>query len=479
MAVEDYSDEQMLKIDAYARSLRAPQAARELGWVNGDLTDLGNCRRLVSHIAGRLRYAPQLHAWLVWDGVRWAEDVTGKVDRMAKAVTDRLLAEAQEDTEPERRKALVDHWRRSQSAQRVAAMIELARTEPGIPVTVDQLDRDPWKLNVQNGVVDLQTGELHPHNPDDLHTKLCPVEYDPEAEAPRFLSFLDGIFKADEDVIGFNQRYAGYSLTGDVSEQVMVFDHGDGANGKTTFLGALRYVVGDYGMQLDPAALTIGTHDQHPTALTDLRGARLVTTIETEGGKRLAEALVKQLTGGDPIRARRMRENYFEFLPTHKIWFAGNHLPRIRGTDLGMWRRIALVPFEVTFALPDQDHGLPAKLAEEGTGILAWMVRGCLEWQRTGLRIPEKVTQATKTYRDGEDHVGRFLAERCEQGDSKSVSARALRDAYETWCSEQGEHPWTAKSLGQEFVKRGFDSGRAGHGGKETWTGFAVLDDLK
>lgn len=463
------------------RHLDRPGATAELPGLAqhaGDLTDLGNARRMVHRLKGELRFAPQLGVWLSWDGRRWAEDVTGDVERKAKDVVDGFLAEAQKAEVLERRRALADHWRRSQAAPRLAAMVEVATTEPRIPVTVDQLDRDAWALNVLNGVVNLKTGELLPHRPESLHTKLAPVAYDQDAPAPRWEQFLVEIFGGDLDLIGFVQRYAGYSLTGDVSEQVIAFLLGDGANGKTTLLSTLRGVVGDYGIQLDPTVLTVQTHEQHPTALTDLRGARFVSTIETEGGKRLAEALFKQLTGGDPIRARRMRQDFFEFWPSHKLWFAGNHLPRISGTDWGVWRRIALVRFEVTLALADQDRALPGKLAAERSGILAWMMRGCLEWQRTGLQIPGKVAAATASYRAAEDHVGRFLADRCLVGAAKSVTAKTMREAYEDWCQEQGEHPWTGKSLAQELTAKGFEASKQGIAGTRVWLGFSTAREI-
>jgi putative DNA primase/helicase len=353
-------------------------------------------------------------------------------------------------------------------------MVELAETEPGIPVTADQLDTDPWSLNVWNGTIDLRTGQLRPHDPRDLNTKIVPADYDLEAVADTWLRFLGEVFRNDEQLIGFVKRFAGYSLTGDVREQMLIFAHGTGANGKSTMLGQLRLLAGDYGVQLDPAVLTSGANDQHPTGLTDLRGARMVTTIETERDRRLAEALVKQLSGGDRIRARRMRCDYFEFAPVHHIWLAGNHLPNIRGTDLGIWRRIALVPFEVTFEGERQDPDLPAKLAAESPGILAWAVAGCLEWQRHGLQVPDRVRAATTEYRQSQDTLGRFIEEVCIVDDNSDVVASTLRASYEHWCQEQGERPWSAQAVGRELTSRGFDSALKGSKRARTWLGLGL-----
>lgn len=441
------------------------------------LTELGMARRLVAIHGNTIRHSPQYRTWLVWNGSQWAEDITGAVQRKTKDVIDRLHGQARFD--PERREELTRAWLKFQSAARVRAIIELASTEPTIPVTVDQLDTDPWALNVANGIVDLRSGQLRPHDPTEMITKIVPIPYSAEVPCPIWERFLNEVFDGDAELIAFVQAFAGYSLTGDVREQLLIFAHGSGANGKSTMLGTLRRLAGDYGVQLDPTVLTAGQHDQHPTGLTDLRGARLVTTVETEANRRLAEALVKQLTGGDPIRARRMRGDYFEFWPTHTIWLAGNHLPAIRGTDLGIWRRIALVPFDVTFEGERQDPELPARLAAESAGILAWAVRGCLEWQRNGLKVPQRVQAATAQYRTSQDHLGRFLEECCVVNDTAYVTAKALRETYEEWCRSQGEKAWSAKAVGAELTDRGFDTGMVGRGNDKarTWLGIGLAAD--
>ncbi len=437
-------------------------------------TDLGNARRLVKDYGHNLRWLPQLGTWLAWDGTRFAEDVTGEVQRCAKAIVDEMLIESVE-LAPADRSALIKHHLKSSAAGRLRAMEEVARTEPEIPVTVDQLDSDKWLLNCRNGVVDLRTGELLPHDRSMLMTKVAGCSYEPDAVAPRWGSFVLEVFDGDEELAGFVQRYAGYSLTGEVSEQMMIFAYGNGANGKSTMFNQIRSIAGDYGLQIDPRLLTAGQHDEHPTGLTDLRGARLVTTIETEAGRALAEALLKQLTGGEPVRARRMRADYFQFDPTHKLWFAGNHLPRVRGTDHGIWRRIAVVPFEVSFEGAKADKGLAEKLSAEASGILRWMVEGCLAWQRDGLCVPDRVRAATADWRQREDQLGRFLEACCVTHDDAYVSTKDLREAYEAWCTEEGERPQTAQAVGRELTARGFDSARIGQSRTRSWIGLGVL----
>jgi len=439
-------------------------------------TDMGNARRLMHLHGDDLHYSAELARWLVWDSARYGEDRTLEAMRRGMATIDTLL-DAARGLSGEAREKLTKHWLRSQAAPRVRAMMDLATALPGVAVKVEQLDADPWVLNVANGTLDLRTGELGPHNRAALHTKVAPVAYDPAAAAPTWRRFLDEVFAGDDELMGFVQRFAGYSLTGDVSEHLLVFAHGIGANGKTTLLTTLRHVLGDYGMQLDPRVLTAGHHDEHPTGIADLRGARLVTTAETEQDRHLAEGLVKQVTGGDRIRARRMRGDYFEFVPSHKLWMAGNHLPKVSGTDLGIWRRLALVPFDVTFDREHQDAALPERLAAEAPGILTWMVEGCLEWQRDGLRVPDRVRAATESYRSREDHVGRFLADCAVIGDTYMVTAASLRERYLSWVRAEGEREWSAKRVAAELTTRGFDNARTGPRSARMWLGFGLLEE--
>lgn len=442
-------------------------------------TDLGNARRLVAAHGDTIRYAPQIGAWLTWDGARWAEDLTGDAQRRAKETVDAMFTQlVSGGLSRDEAKDLSTHWLRSQSAPRLQAMIDLARTEPGVPVLVDHLDRDPWALNTISGVIDLRSGRLVPHDRAAMHTKLAPVVYDPNATCPTWLWFLDWAMQGDAELVGFLQRAVGYSLTGTVGEQVLIFCHGAGENGKSTMLNVLQEMMGDYGITAESDLLLATDHARHPTGLSDLMGRRFAVAQELEDGRRLAEATVKQLTGGDTIRARRMRQDFFEFRPTHKLWMAANHRPGVRGTDHAIWRRIRLVPFLATVTPGERDERLPDKLRAELPGILNWAIRGCLDWQAGGLRPPAAVMNATAEYRSSEDHVGRFLSDCCELDPNASVSARELRETYEAWCEENGERPWKAKSVGAQLTDRGLDRSQFGRSKSWTWLGIRIADGV-
>ena len=305
-------------------------------------------------------------------------------------------------------------------------------------MTPQELDTNSWLLNCLNGTLDLLTGELLPHQRDNLITKVAPVEYDPVAKCPVWDRFLSRIMGEDEDLIGFLQQMVGYSLTGDVSEQILFIGYGEGANGKSTFLNTLLGLLGDYAMKATSDLLM--RHQGHPTEKADLFGKRFVATIETEDGRRLSEVFVKEATGGDPIRARRLHENFWQFNPTHTLFLATNHRPIIRGTDHAIWRRIRLIPFNVTIPDAKMDKHLIGKLRAEWPGILNWAVRGGLLWQAKGLKTPDRVEAATGIYRREMDVLADFFEDRCELGFDNLVTARDLCAAEISPTGLEGRH---------------------------------------
>lgn len=453
------------------RIVQPPQPGTESEPVN--LTDLGNARRLVKQFGQDLRYCYPFGCWYVWDGRRWIEDTTATVERLAKETVRMMYLEAAGLDDAER-KALVKHALRSEAKERLAAMLLLARSEEGIPVLPEELDRDPYLLNVANGTLDLRTGQLRPHRREDMITRIINVNYDPKAQCPLWESFLKRIMGGNQHLIDFLQRAAGYSLTGDVSEQVLFLAHGTGANGKTVFLRTLLNLLGPYGKPTEPELLLARHGEVHPTGLADLMGARLAVVLETEEGRRLNESLTKWLTGGDKLKARKMRQDFFEFEPTHKIWLATNHKPTIRGTDYAIWRRLRLIPFNITIPEEERDPHLVDKLKAELPGILAWAVRGCLAWQERGLGMPDEVKQATEAYREEMDLLADFLAECCITGTDKRASAKQLYEAYCSWCGRNGEHILTQKAFGMRLSERGLE--RKKTGGVYWWRGIGLVN---
>ena len=417
------------------------------------LTDTGLAERFALQHGDDVRYCFAWAKWLCWDGTRWKIDDGGAIDQLGKQTVRSILHEAAEEPDDERREAIVKFAHASESAVRRDAMIKLARSEPPIPIGPDALDKDSLILNCPNGRLDLRTGQLCEHRREDFITKLCPVEYDPKSPCPTWLETLNRILDRNCELIEFLQRFVGYCLTGDVSEQILNIWHGTGSNGKSTVLNTLMEMLGpDYSMKAGADLLLMKRNTDHPTALTDLHGRRLVACIETDDGRRLAEALVKELTGGDPIRARRMKEDFWQFMPTHKVVLACNHKPDVRGTDHGIWRRLKLVPFNVVIPKKERDKQLPAKLRAGLPGILAWAVRGCLDWQRYGLGEPKAVIEATACYQTAEDMLLNFIRECCVMGPDAKVKASALLAALKEW---SGDKRITAKHLAAELTKRG------------------------
>ncbi|HEX7082358.1 MAG TPA: phage/plasmid primase, P4 family [Gammaproteobacteria bacterium] len=333
------------------------------------------------------------------------------------------------------------------------AALGLLRKQLTIPA--EALDADPWALNCLNGTIDLRTGELREHNPADYITRIAPVEYDPNASAPRFERFLDEITDGNRPLAAFLQRWFGYCATGDVREQKFVIHIGQGANGKGTLLELVASVLGDYAGAAPPSLLTSsGRGERHPTEIADLLGKRMVTAHETDDGAVLREGFVKQLTGNDRLKARYMRGDFFEFAPTHKVQLLTNHKPQIKGQDFAIWRRVLLVPYPVKFgsvgevesgkATAPRDDALPEALAAERAGVLRWIVEGTVEWHRGGLRPPDCVLAAGLEYQSEQDRVGQFVNECCELDREAwtpingSGFDSAVFPAYVQWCREAG-----------------------------------------
>jgi putative DNA primase/helicase len=416
-----------------------------------------------------LRYVAAWNKWLIWDGARWKFDETLAALSLVRKVC--RMAASQCNT-PKLASALA-------SAKTVAAVHSLARSDRRLAATVDQWDVDPWSLNTPDGVIDLATGSLRAHRAVDYMTKITAVAPDHECPTPIWLAFITRITDGNTDLIAFLQRMAGYALTGSTKEHALFFLHGSGANGKSTFLNAVTGIVGDYHVTAAIETFTASKQDRHPTDLAGLRGARLVTSVETEEGRRWAESKIKALTGGDKIAARFMRQDFFEYTPTFKLIIAGNHKPSLRSVDEAIRRRFHLVPFNVVIPERERDGDLGDRLRDEWPGIFAWMIDGCLQWQRCNLAPPEIVKCATIAYLDAEDAITAWLDESGVRDPQAWESIKMLFASWKAWADSAGEHAGTSKRLSQNIEKRGliaqrrnyargyvgFRIGRVGQGG--------------
>lgn len=460
------------ELKALVENAGSPVELPRPAYVTGELrNDYGNARRLVRLHGENLRYVAVWGRWLFWDGNRWRKDEDGAAKRLAKAtalsIFDEAKAAAVKDGDP---KPLSSWANSSLAGAKIREMLATAESEKEVIASTDQLDTDPWLLNVRNGTVDLRTGDLRTHRREDLITKLGPVDFDPSATCPLWESFLERIMDGNRELIDFLRRAAGYSLTGSTREQCLFMPYGTGANGKSKFLGTLAALLGDYTETAESSTFLNKSQDAIRNDLAKLVGARFVTAIEVDQGRRIAEALVKQVTGEDVITARFLRQEYFSFLPQFKLWLAANHKPEVRGGDHGMWRRIHLIPFTVTIPVPERDPDLGEKLKAELPGILNWALRGCLEWQKNGLQVPEAVRAATAEYEQQMDPLGGFFEECVElvkddpspvkalwgEGEgSGEIKSSDLYREYSSWCERSGEKPLTSRTFGDRVKQRG------------------------
>lgn len=433
--------------------------------------DTGNAERLVDTFGDRIRYSYVNGKWLYYDGRKWCFDVTGAIQRMADEIIEQMrndedyyVKNAPESMDTDAaEKAFMKHLKQSRSNRSKESMIKEAQHH--VPITPDQLDIHKSLLNTPNCIINLRTGSVEQHDKDKFITKITNCEYTDKIDHPRWDSFLNSTFGGDQALIRYIQKAIGYSLTGSTQEQCAFFCYGIGRNGKSTFLETISDALGDYATNIQPETIMVKPGTSGPTSdIARLKGARFVNCAEPNEGVRLNEGLVKQLTGGDKVTASRKYENEFEFYPEFKLWMSTNHKPVIRGTDVGIWRRICLIPFTVCIPEDKVDKHLKFKLHQELPGILKWAVDGCLMWQREGLKQPAAVQQATAEYRSEMDVISAFLDACCIiTNDPRRERAKDMFIAYAKWAKENNEYEMKSTKFGIELSKR-FNKLRANDG---------------
>lgn len=437
-------------------------------------TDDGNALLFVDTYGQHLRYVPQRGMWLTWEEHRWGWDEGGLVVELARDMIRELEPDVFADNE-DMWKAARRHKASSLSRDKVNAAIHLARTDRRVVASAAHLDAAPRHINTPGGIVDLTTGDITPPEPAALHTRSALIAPDPEHPTPRWDAFLADTFGGDADMIGFVQRLAGYSASADTGIHVLPFLHGGGQNGKSVLMDVLRQILGDYAATA-PAGFLMAGKQEHSEEMARLQGLRLVVASEVNQDAKFDEAKMKELTGGDTLTARYMRQSFFSFDPTHHLWLMGNHQPQVKAGGDSFWRRLRLIPF--LHRVPDDkriENLAKILVAEEGPGILAWIIRGAIDVFGGGLRAPDAVMAATQVYAEEEDQLGRFLEECCliGGGDHVKLETKKLRSAYETWCQAEGEKPLSSSPFGRELKQRGLI--RKPSNGRHFYLGLALL----
>jgi P4 family phage/plasmid primase-like protien len=444
-------------------------------------TDVGNANRLLRHGGGRIRYVHAWGKWIVYQDGRWIiDEKDALVTEMAKQVPKGLYRLAAKTAATDGADAAKDIWDwalKSDTSGHIAAMIRLARGVSGLLVNHEDLDADHWLLNVTNGTIDLRTGQLREHDPADLCTLQAPVAYDEHAVAPLWEKCLQR-WQPDPEVRDYIQARAGAGATGIPTETVDI-DYGHGGNGKSKFHGAVQHVLGPYTTVPHKSLLIAGRFEQHPTVVADLFRKRLAVASETKAAENLNDEQVKNLTGGDRLSGRRMREDPWGFWPTHTLVMFSNHKPAVQGRDEGIWRRLRLVPWTITIPEDERDEGLALKLQAEAPGILKWIIDGARRFHAAGgLRPPEVIRVATADYRQGEDIVGRFVHEVLEFAPHTFCYSSDIKAELDAWCAENDiASPPRMNEITAKLLEKGASNGgrRKIHGKRSTiWRGVCV-----
>jgi len=446
--------------------------------LNYHFSDVGNAERLIALYGCDIRYSYPQDKFFIWGGRHWQVDSTGTIYKMAKTTLRRLLAEGEalneeDEANKDLKKKAMSFAIRSESDGRIKAMVNQTKSQPEI--TLRECDTDPFLLNVSNGTLDLRTGNLREHRKNDYITRMIDLEYDENAKCPIWMGFLDRIFMEDDEVVDFVQRSVGYSITGSQEEQCFYMLYGGGANGKTTFLNTIKMIMGDYGDTLRASSLMARQYDDGARGdIAKLQGKRFVVSSELNEGQYFDESLLKCVTGGETVAVRFLYGNEFNLKPEFKIWMGTNEKPRIRGTDLGIWRRVRMIPFLYTFSEDERDKNFMEKfIMPELPGILNWALEGSIKWQRDGIKVPQISKAAAEEYRDEMDVVQRFLDESCITGDIYAIRVGDLYQRFCTWCVKSGNRAVSGIKFGKKLKEKGYIQYKSN--GWPHWKGLGSL----
>ncbi|MGN1025957.1 MAG: phage/plasmid primase, P4 family, partial [Faecousia sp.] len=461
---------------AIAKSITRYQPEAES--IEYKLTDVGNAERFVAMFKDQVKYCTIYKKWFIWNGKRWEQDDTGKIITYAIECVRNIIHDADLLPDGDRRKALIQHSLKSESNSRLKALLDIASGMPAITVRSEDLDQNVWLLNCQNGTIDLRTGKLQPHDPKDFITRICAAAYNPDCAIPLWLQLMEKITGGDKEYMRYIQKALGYALTGDISEQAIFILYGTGSNGKSTMLNIFAALLNGYAQSTSSDTFMQKKNESVNNDIARLKGARFVSAIEMEEGKRLAESLIKSMTGGDKLVTRFLYGEFFEYVPQFKVFLAVNHKPMIRDTTKSIWRRIKLMPFTNTFTEQERDKHFASKImASEMPGILAWAVQGCLLWQQEGIIEPDVVATANRDYNEEMDSFSHFFDECCVVRDGARVTNKMLRAKYKEWCVDNGEHELSQRPFSQKLLERGFEKKKSSSSGSQEWYGFGLAGE--
>ena len=449
-----------------------PEKRKPVNFTKEPYTDVWNAKIFHDNCGDSIRYCDALGGWYVWDGVKWVKD-TFQIVSMAKSTVKKIYEKAAEEGD----KVLYRHAERTESESKLRSMINLVRDHPGISLGSDEFDNNKFLLNCINGTLNLETGQMSPHESKNHITKIIDLPYDADAKCPIWEKFIADIFMGNAETMHFVHKAVGYSLSGSIDEQCLFILYGIGSNGKSTFLETISKVFGKYSMTTLAATIMEKNNTGIPNDVARLKGARFVNALETDENKKLAESVIKTLTGGDKIVARFLNKEFFEFHATFKLFLATNHKPRISGTDNGIWRRIKYIPFKKVIEAAERDRNLPDKLLDEHKGILAWSVKGFKLWQKEGLGSCKEIDEATAEYREESDILQEFISDRCAVGADRFVQSSVLLKSLTDWCKELGFYRISRSKLIEYLESKNFTRKMATSGpekGGTFWYGIDV-----